>query len=198
MYMYGSICSTFRYLCSVIGAPTLKTHSSQCASHVILNNNNVYHSSKIQNGSQTRQYQLENLSGVWNRRLFKRSMLREMGQLTHIFLFPKQNSGKGIVWWFLRQFSRSDRSSHRRKITTVIDLACFSVLILFTLSIVVLVVVTIKEGATTHLAAKDKAVEGIAASFIGKSISNFVRFLAQALWSYVLTPKEDISPKYMY
>ena len=86
----------------------------------------------------------------------------------------------------------------RRKITTVIDLACFSVLILFTLSIVVLVVVTIKEGATTHLAAKDKAVEGIAASFIGKSISNFVGFLVQALWSYVLTPKEDISPKYMY
>ena len=80
----------------------------------------------------------------------------------------------------------------------MIDLACFSVLILFTLSIVVLVVVTIKEGATTHLAAKDKAVDGTAASFIGKSISNIVRFLVQALWSYVLTPKEDISPKYMY
>ena len=56
MYMYGSICSTFRYICSVI--------SSLCASHVILNINNVYHKSKIQNGSQTRQYQLENLSGV--------------------------------------------------------------------------------------------------------------------------------------
>ena len=64
MYMYGSICSTFRYICPVIRAPTLSTHSSLCASHVILNNNNVYHRSKIQNGSQTRQYQLENLSGV--------------------------------------------------------------------------------------------------------------------------------------